>query len=259
MELLQRRLGLNVVSILPETSVFDEGMYRTNPDMCCYLRKVEPLKKAFENVDVWISRIRRDQTENRASAKILDIHPPLDVIKVSPMANVTSEMQSRANSRLNLPLHPLKAKGYSSIGCIHCTAISEGLDERAGRWAGFVKTECGLHLNQPKPQSKGRYHMKVLIYGIDGGDLAVMQKFPMPFFKRFLDENESVDLTSDLINRGWAEILTGQGGHETGAFYMAPLLDGTHRCSTSFSMEKLRAEMTSSPCGICLKRMVFPI
>jgi len=154
-ELLQRRLGLNVVSILPETSVFDEGMYRTNPDMCCYLRKVEPLKKAFENVDVWISGIRRDQTENRASAKILDIHPPLDVIKVSPMANVTSEMQSRANSRLNLPLHPLKAKGYSSIGCIHCTAISEGLDERAGRWAGFVKTECGLHLNQPKPQSKG--------------------------------------------------------------------------------------------------------
>ena len=95
------------------------------------------------------------RSDGEQPAKFFDIHPPLDVIKVSPMANVTSEMQSRANSRLNLPLHPLKAKGYSSIGCIHCTAISEGLDVmRSGRWAGFVKTEWS-HLNQPKPQSKG--------------------------------------------------------------------------------------------------------
>lgn len=89
--------------------------------------------------------------------------------------------------------------------------------------------------------------MKLLIYGIDGGDLAVMQKFPMPFLRSFLEENTSIELTSDLINRGWAEILTGKRGHETGAFYMAPLLDGTHRCSTSFSMAKLAGRSDIKP------------
>jgi predicted AlkP superfamily phosphohydrolase/phosphomutase len=81
--------------------------------------------------------------------------------------------------------------------------------------------------------------MKLLIYGIDGGDLAVMKKFPMPFLRRFLAKNESVELTSDLIHRGWAEILTGKGGEHTGAFYMAPALDGTHKCSTTFRMNML--------------------
>ncbi|KLU02920.1 hypothetical protein RISK_005216 [Rhodopirellula islandica] len=81
--------------------------------------------------------------------------------------------------------------------------------------------------------------MKLLIYGIDGGDLAIMKKFEMPFLHRFLKENNSIELTSDLINRGWVEILTGKPGDETGGFYMAPLLDGTHRCSTSFRMSQL--------------------
>ncbi len=89
--------------------------------------------------------------------------------------------------------------------------------------------------------------MKVLIYGIDGGDLAIMSKFPMPFFRQFLQDNLSVELTSDLINRGWAEILTGKGGHETGAFYMAPVLDGTHRCSTSFRMNMLSGRTDIKP------------
>ena len=89
--------------------------------------------------------------------------------------------------------------------------------------------------------------MKLLIYGIDGGDLAVMKKFPMPFLRRFLEENTSIELTSDLINRGWAEILTGQGAHETGAFYMAPILDGTHRCSTSFRMSQLKGHSGVKP------------
>lgn len=149
--LLQVKLGLSVVSILPDASTFDDGMYETDPDMCCYLRKVEPLKKAFSDVDVWISGIRRDQTENRRSIKILELHSPLNVIKISPMANLTSAIHKEANMRLDLPEHPLKAIGYSSIGCTHCTSLPKDLGERSGRWAGSLKTECGLHLNQPKP------------------------------------------------------------------------------------------------------------
>jgi predicted AlkP superfamily phosphohydrolase/phosphomutase len=81
--------------------------------------------------------------------------------------------------------------------------------------------------------------MKLLIYGIDGGDLAVMQKFPMPFLRSFLEANDSLEMQADLVNRGWAEILTGKGSHETGAFYMAPALDGTHRGTASFRMSML--------------------
>ena len=89
--------------------------------------------------------------------------------------------------------------------------------------------------------------MKLLIYGIDGGDLAVLQKFPMPFLRKFLEDNASIELKSDLINRGWAEILTGKGGHETGAFYMAPTLDGTHRLSISFRMSQLEGREDIKP------------
>jgi len=81
--------------------------------------------------------------------------------------------------------------------------------------------------------------MKMLIYGIDGGDLEIMKTFNMPFVHKFLKENVSVDLTEDLFNRGWVEILTGKEGKDTRGFYMSPVLDGSHRCATKFSMKDL--------------------
>lgn len=81
--------------------------------------------------------------------------------------------------------------------------------------------------------------MKMLIYGIDGGDLEIMKTFDMPFVHQFLKDNVNVDLTVDLYNRGWVEILTGKEGKDTRGFYMAPVLDGSHRCATKFSMKEL--------------------
>jgi predicted AlkP superfamily phosphohydrolase/phosphomutase len=81
--------------------------------------------------------------------------------------------------------------------------------------------------------------MKMLIYGIDGGDLEIMKLFDMPFLKQFMDENTQVDLTEDLFSRGWVEILTGKHGKHTRGFYMSPVLDGSHRFSTKFSMAEL--------------------
>lgn len=100
--------------------------------------------------------------------------------------------------------------------------------------------------------------MKMLIYGIDGGDLAVMKKFPMPFLRSFLNEHVSIDMNGDLVNRGWAEILTGQGSHQTGAFYMAPMLDGTHRSTTSFRMSQISDREDITPMWELFERQKLP-
>ena len=84
--------------------------------------------------------------------------------------------------------------------------------------------------------------MKMLIVGIDGGDLEIMKHFDMPFVHKFLEENTNIELEEDLFNRGWAEILTGKEGADTRAFYMSPILDGSHRFSTKFSMQELEKD-----------------
>ncbi len=144
---VQRALALDVRMVRPGPAVKDCEMYASNPDMCCYLRKVEPLQEAFADIDVWLSGIRRDQTSTRAQARICDVHEGLDLLKILPMANVTRDVQASLNQRTGLPPHPLTASGYRSIGCRPCTAIPEaGADDRSGRWQGSTKTECGLHL-----------------------------------------------------------------------------------------------------------------
>jgi phosphoadenosine phosphosulfate reductase len=151
---LGKRLQLNIVSVQSLHEKLDDGMYSTNPDMCCYLRKVEPLQRAFKNVDVWISGIRRDQTQFRKDVRIIEDNAPLGVIKVSPMANVTSSTVKEINARIGLPEHPLRAKGYVSIGCMPCTTVPIDNNERSGRWAGKAKTECGLHFNSNKTKTQ---------------------------------------------------------------------------------------------------------
>lgn len=116
-----------------------------DPNLCCYLHKVQPMQKGLQGVKAWISGIRRDQTETRAHAKILELQDD-GLLKVNPLLNwkktdVENYMKDHA-----LPSHPLLEKGYRSVGCAPCTiAIGADDDERAGRWAGRGKTECGLH------------------------------------------------------------------------------------------------------------------
>jgi phosphoadenosine phosphosulfate reductase len=116
-----------------------------DPDLCCYLHKVQPMQKALGDLKAWISGIRRDQTVARAKARILELQED-GLLKVNPLLNWTKADVDAYIKQNNLPAHPLLEKGYRSIGCAPCTvAIGKGDDERAGRWAGRGKTECGLH------------------------------------------------------------------------------------------------------------------
>ncbi|MGB8214165.1 MAG: phosphoadenylyl-sulfate reductase [Anaerolineales bacterium] len=116
-----------------------------DPDLCCYLNKVQPMQKALGDLQAWISGIRRDQTTTRAHARILELEPD-GLLKVNPLLTWTRRDVEAYIREHALPVHPLLAKGYRSIGCAPCTvAIGTDQDERAGRWAGRGKTECGLH------------------------------------------------------------------------------------------------------------------
>jgi phosphoadenosine phosphosulfate reductase len=116
-----------------------------DPDLCCYLHKVQPMQKALKDLRAWISGIRRDQTPERAKARILELQAD-GLLKVNPLLNWTKVDVDAYIKQHDLPAHPLLEKGYRSIGCAPCT-ISIGLndEERAGRWVGRGKTECGLH------------------------------------------------------------------------------------------------------------------
>jgi phosphoadenosine phosphosulfate reductase len=116
-----------------------------DPNLCCFIHKVQPMQKALKDMLAWISGIRRDQTAVRASAKILELQND-GLVKINPLLNWTKADVNRYMEEYNLPSHPLLEKGYRSIGCAPCTvAIGLNVDERAGRWAGRGKVECGLH------------------------------------------------------------------------------------------------------------------
>lgn len=116
-----------------------------DPNLCCFLNKVQPMQNALKGVKAWISGIRRDQTKVRAHAKILELQED-GLLKVNPLLNWTKNDIQNYMQEHKLPSHPLLEKGYRSVGCAPCTiAIGVDDDERAGRWAGRGKTECGLH------------------------------------------------------------------------------------------------------------------
>ncbi len=116
-----------------------------DPNLCCYLHKVQPMQKALQDVQAWITGIRRDQTAARSRAKILELQDD-GLLKINPLLNWTRADIARYIEENNLPRHPLYEKGYRSVGCAPCTiAIGVADEERAGRWAGRGKVECGLH------------------------------------------------------------------------------------------------------------------
>ncbi|MFM7207296.1 MAG: phosphoadenylyl-sulfate reductase [Planctomycetaceae bacterium] len=149
---IARRYGIEVSLERPADPVADyERMhggpiYRSDPDRCCSDRKLAVVTRVLERFDAWMSGIRRDQSPDRASAPIVGWDHKHGVVKVSPLANWTKAKVWDAIVREQVPYNPLHDKGYVSIGCAPCTrAVTVGEDERAGRWSGTSKTECGLH------------------------------------------------------------------------------------------------------------------
>ncbi|MDY0874148.1 phosphoadenylyl-sulfate reductase [Dongia rigui] len=119
-------------------------LWETNPDLCCQLRKVDPLQRALGPFDAWITGRKRYQSRARAALPTFEY---LDGrIKVNPLARFTAADIEAAFKQFKLPQHPLYYDGFKSIGCKPCTLrVADGDDARAGRWAGTDKTECGIH------------------------------------------------------------------------------------------------------------------
>ncbi len=138
--------GLNLVELTPLT---DPGpLYKTDPDRCCFIRKVEPLERAMVGFDAWISAVRQDQSDSRAATEVVEYHEVAGrpIVKVFPLARWSRADVWRYIRENGVPYHPLLDQGYSSIGCWPCTRpTAPGEAERAGRWSGMGKTECGLH------------------------------------------------------------------------------------------------------------------
>jgi phosphoadenosine phosphosulfate reductase len=155
-ERLASHYQLNVLDLYRDSRWDEFARNRTrslpieDPNLCCYIHKVEPMQRALKDMKAWISGIRRDQTEVRAQAKILELQDD-GLLKINPLLNWTKEDVKKYSEEHRLPAHPLFQRGYRSIGCAPCTiAIGVNDDERAGRWSGREKTECGLHTSMFK-------------------------------------------------------------------------------------------------------------
>ena len=121
-------------------------LYERDPNRCCGIRKVAPLAEALRPYDAWISGIRRDQSSTRASTELVQWNARHGLLKLSPLAFWSERDVWRYIQANDVPYNRLLDQGYASLGCAPCTRPSSADDPRAGRWAGFDKTECGIHL-----------------------------------------------------------------------------------------------------------------
>jgi phosphoadenosine phosphosulfate reductase len=149
---LTRLLGLRDVRVVrPDPAALArkdaEGhLWLRDPDLCCHIRKTEPLERALEGFAAWITGRKRFQGGPRTQLPTLEGEPSTGRIKLNPLAPWSEDDVERYRRLRNLPAHPLVAEGYRSIGCVPCTrAVGPGEDARAGRWWGLDKTECGIH------------------------------------------------------------------------------------------------------------------
>jgi phosphoadenosine phosphosulfate reductase len=149
---LVAKLGLtDVRAIRPsgaQLAAYDpEGkLWQRDPDLCCSIRKTNPLDAALEGFEAWITGRKRSQGGSRTEMEMVDTGPD-GRITVNPLAFWNEDQINDYFARHDLPRHPLQAEGYASIGCATCTQrVQAGEDKRAGRWAGLDKTECGIHM-----------------------------------------------------------------------------------------------------------------
>jgi len=134
------------LSLAAQAARYGERLWEREPDVCCQLRKVEPLREMLSGLRAWNTAIRRDQTPARAGARVVELDRKFDMIKINPLAGWSSSDVWRYIREHDVPYNRLYDVGYSSVGCQPCTTLVQiGETDRAGRWRGFAKTECGLH------------------------------------------------------------------------------------------------------------------
>jgi phosphoadenosine phosphosulfate reductase len=144
---------VNMINVTPSRTVAEQEaalgprLYGRNPDLCCFLRKVEPLSRALEGYMAWFSGIRREETTSRRDRRVIEWDGRRGMVKVNPILDWSQQQIDDYISDNGILVNPLHHDGYPSIGCAPCTRrVAPGEDPRSGRWAGLGKSECGIHL-----------------------------------------------------------------------------------------------------------------
>ena len=159
---LENFFGLRIESLEPDLTVEEQAdihgpeLWKRTPDLCCTVRKVLPLRDKLTDLDCWITGLRREQSQTRSQIGILEVYvfdegSGREIVKINPMANWTRDAVWNYIREHRIPYNPLHDRGFRSIGCWPCTRMTaNGEGERAGRWIGFNKVECGIHTFMPK-------------------------------------------------------------------------------------------------------------
>jgi len=159
---LEKFFGYEIESLTPDLTVEQQAkahgpeLWKRDPDLCCTMRKVLPLQNKLSEIDCWITGLRREQSATRNDIGIIEIYlfdetSGREIVKLNPMANWDRDTVWKYIRENKIPYNPLQDQGYRSIGCWPCTSkTANGQDERAGRWTGFNKVECGIHTFLPK-------------------------------------------------------------------------------------------------------------
>ncbi|RAX23536.1 MULTISPECIES: phosphoadenylyl-sulfate reductase [Actinomyces] len=148
-----RTMDVTVIDVLPELTIAQQDaeygprLYERDPTKCCYLRKVAPLARALSGYEAWATGLRREDSPTRADAPLVAFDENHRIVKLNPLAAWSFDDLLEYATAHDVVVNPLLADGYPSIGCETCTRrVAPGEDPRSGRWAGFAKTECGIHL-----------------------------------------------------------------------------------------------------------------
>jgi len=154
---LERFYGFDIETLQPDLTVEQQAsahgpeLWKRDPDLCCTVRKVLPLQNKLAELDCWITGLRREQSETRAGIGVVEVYTleeasGREIVKLNPMASWSRAAVWKYIQEHQIPYNPLQDQGYKSIGCWPCTHRTEsGDNERAGRWIGFKKAECGIH------------------------------------------------------------------------------------------------------------------
>ncbi|PWH05437.1 phosphoadenylyl-sulfate reductase [Brachybacterium endophyticum] len=149
---VERELDVHIVDVRAKASVPEQDaehgprLHDRDPGLCCAMRKVTPLRETLAGYDAWITGVRRDEGPTRADSPLVTFDDAFGLVKINPLVTWTLEEVNGYGYEHHLPMNPLLEQGFPSIGCAPCTRrVAPGEDPRAGRWAGFEKTECGLH------------------------------------------------------------------------------------------------------------------
>ena len=147
-----RLLPVRIVDVLPAKTVAEQDaehgaeLFSRDPNLCCAMRKIEPLQRSLAGYELWFTGVRRDEAPTRANTPLVTWDERNGLVKVNPLAAWSFERLLDYAVHHQVPVNPLLGQGYPSIGCAPCTKpVAAGDDPRSGRWANLAKTECGLH------------------------------------------------------------------------------------------------------------------